>query len=252
MGVRAVTSNQQDIHKDLLSEVRKHQQHAFLKPPAAHTVAAFKEVQEAISQWSGPVILDACCGVGESTAVLAGRYPDALVIGVDKSAHRLQRYLHYTPTEQVGQAVLVRADLNDFWRLAQAAELRFQQQFVLYPNPWPKQKHLGRRWHGAPVFPAMVACGGQLTVRSNWPLYLKEMRVALACYGVAASIQAVEPDSQPMTPFERKYQQDGQPLWQLTADLHQAQQDKLAAPADVVLKFAAQPMNPSAGENSGA
>ena len=68
--------------------------------------------------------------------------------------------------------ILMRADLNDFYRLAADAGWRLARHFILYPNPWPKSVHLKRRWHGAPVFPYMLRLGGVMELRSNWKLYL--------------------------------------------------------------------------------
>lgn len=36
----------------------------------------------------------------------------------------------------------------------------------------PKIGHLSRRWHGHPVFPAMLELGGVLECRSNWKIYV--------------------------------------------------------------------------------
>lgn len=224
---RAITSNQLSQHEQIPQQVAKYWQQPFLKPIAIHSQAAFASVNQQVQQFSGPIILDACCGVGESTAELARRNPHALVIGVDKSAHRLAKHVQYQQQDNA-QYLLVRADLNDFWRLAAAANWPVQQQCIFYPNPWPKKKHLGRRWHGAPVFPALVQLGGALEMRSNWPLYLQEFATALACVGISSEVQPLTVTTHPITPFERKYQASGQQLWQLTATLANA--ELLAAP----------------------
>ncbi|MCC5854466.1 MAG: SAM-dependent methyltransferase [Idiomarina sp.] len=216
---RAVTSNQPEVHDDLLQTVRRYQQHAFLKPIADHSKVAFDQAQAQLERWQGPLVLDSCCGVGESTAVLAGRYPEALVIGVDKSAHRLGRNMQHKQLANGREYLLLRADLNDFWRLAAAAQWQPQAHYLLYPNPYPKQKHLVRRWHGSPVFPSFIALGGKVTVRSNWELYIREFALALSAYEKTAQVAALAPQEQPITPFERKYQAAGQSLWELTASL---------------------------------
>lgn len=220
--VRSVTTNQTGVHEDLAVFVKRYQQHAFLKPIAEHSQRAFDLVADEVANCRKPLILDACCGVGESTALLAQRFPEARVIGVDKSAHRLEKNTHYQRQAQGHAYHIVRADLNDFWRLALAAEWKLARHYLLYPNPWPKQKHLGRRWYAMPVFPSMVQLGGLLTVRSNWRLYIQECAQALSYYGVSAQQRILTKDEAPMTPFERKYQQAGQSLTELQADLDSA------------------------------
>ena len=88
---KAIVSNQTGIHEKLEEVVKKHLNHPSKKPYQAHTVEAFEEIDKVVKAFSGEVILDSCCGVGQSTRLIAKRHPNALVIGVDKSAHRINR-----------------------------------------------------------------------------------------------------------------------------------------------------------------
>ncbi|MGM0480888.1 MAG: tRNA (guanine(46)-N(7))-methyltransferase TrmB [Pseudomonadota bacterium] len=217
---RPVQSNQTGPHEDLTKVVTRHLASHFKKPIQSHNRAVFAEIDEQVQRWQGPLILDSCCGVGESTAFIAERNPTALVIGVDKSAHRLQKHGSYQTTEHGQRYYLVRADLMDFWRLAVDAGWPVQEHFILYPNPWPKAAHLGRRWHGSPIWPAVVKLGGKLVLRSNWSTYLLEVAEALSLSNFSATITHLPAaTTEAMTPFERKYQQSGQSLWQLQANL---------------------------------
>ncbi|TLX48902.1 SAM-dependent methyltransferase [Pseudoalteromonas phenolica] len=215
---RSIVSNQLGLHEKLDEIVQKHLVAEFKKPIAEHTQKAFDEVNEKVQAFNGPLILDSCCGVGESTANLAKLHPDALVIGIDKSSHRLDKHdVEYKQTES-GHYILVQADLNDFWRLALEAGWQPTHHYLLYPNPWPKAKHIGRRWHGAPVFPFIVKLGGILEVRSNWDIYVKEFARALELAGHSVAVEAYESDSA-ITPFERKYWASGQSSTRLQLDL---------------------------------
>lgn len=214
---RGIDSNQQGVHDDLVKVVKKHLAAEFRKPIAAHSEAVFDEVQARVDAWTGPIVLDSCCGVGESTLHLATQHPEALVIGIDKSAHRLSKNASYGEAGE--RCVLVRADLNDFWRQAVAAKWQPTHHYILYPNPWPKAKHLQRRWHGGSLFPTILQLGGQLQLRSNWRIYLDEFAAALALTGHSAVVDALDETHQPMTPFERKYHATGQVLWRLQSNL---------------------------------
>jgi tRNA (guanine-N7-)-methyltransferase len=84
---------------------------------------------------------------------------------------------------------------------------------LLYPNPWPKKQHLGRRWHGHPVFPAVVALGGRFECRSNWRIYIDECAAALTqLTGLPVQTEAFDAVA-PITPFEEKYRASGHALW---------------------------------------
>lgn len=214
---RGIDTNQHGVHDDLVKVVKKHLAAEFRKPIAAHSEMAFQQVQERVDAWQGPIVLDSCCGVGESTLHLATVHQDALVIGVDKSAHRLAKNSAYGEASE--RCLLVRADLNDFWRQAVAADWQINHHYILYPNPWPKAKHLQRRWHGGALFPTILELGGQLELRSNWRIYLDEFAAALALSGQSAKVEALSDSHQAITPFERKYQATGQRLWQLQSTL---------------------------------
>jgi len=208
---RPVTSSQNEPHARLRETVSRHLNAQHQKPIADHTKDAFERIEQWIDGRDLPLILDACCGVGDSSRVLAHTFPRHLVIGVDKSAHRLAR-------EREGSAsanmLLVQADLNDLYRLFAKSAFTFDQHYILYPNPWPKPGHLGRRWHGSPAFADLIKLGNRLELRSNWPLYLEEFQIALMVAGKASVITQIFPDK-PLTPFEAKYQASGQDLWQL-------------------------------------
>jgi tRNA G46 methylase TrmB len=171
-----------------------------------------------VKAFCGDIILDSCCGVGESTANLAKLHPDALVVGIDKSSHRLDKHDVQYKQSDSGQYILVQADLNDFWRLAVAANWQPSHHYLLYPNPWPKSKHIQRRWHGAAIFPYIVKLGGLLEVRSNWDIYVKEFARALELTSHICEVQPYHSDDA-ITPFERKYWASGQQSHRLIIDL---------------------------------
>lgn len=210
---KTIISNQDSIHEKLTEVVTRHLAHPFQKPYSQHTLDAFAAVKSAVEQHTGNIILDACCGVGESTKNLAHKYPEALVIGVDKSGHRIERNSEFIMPDN---GLLVQADLNDFYRLVAQQQWSISKHYVLYPNPWPKAKHLQRRWHGCAIFPTMIKLAPETELRSNWLIYLQEFQVALKLAGVESSITELT-TSEPITPFERKYLASGQTCWQLIA-----------------------------------
>lgn len=196
--------------------MRKHLDSVFQKPVAAHTRQAFKVVSNRLEEVPGRrLILDACCGVGDSSRKLAQQYPDHWIIGVDKSESRIMRERSGGMAENL---ILMRADLNDFYRLAVDAGWTLDRHYILYPNPWPKSVHLKRRWHGAAIFPHMLKLGGRLELRSNWRLYLEEFAVALRIAGYKSETNPFTV-TEPMTAFESKYSNSGQQLYRLMADL---------------------------------
>lgn len=218
---RIPASAQQGIHENLAARLERHIEAPFRKPYADYNRAAFSE---SLAGWDGraPLILDAGCGVGHSTIELARRNPAHWVIGVDQSEDRLTRRKPYPEALLPGNMVFVRADLVDYWRLLEEAGLHLARHYLLYPNPWPKIGHLARRWPAHPVFPTLPRLGGVLECRSNWRVYIEEFTFALGrVTGREAAWEAFEAKT-PLTPFERKYRDSGQPLYRLAMDLDSA------------------------------
>jgi tRNA G46 methylase TrmB len=179
--------------------------------------------EQAITTWQshgGSLIIDAGCGVGLSTRKLAHQFPDAFVIGVDQSSHRLQRHTRWEGTEP-SNFITVRADLVDFWQRMALARIQPLRHYLLYPNPWPKKAQLQRRWHGHPIFPTLLRLGGHLECRSNWKIYIDEMALALTqLTGLEVPTEQwlVDP-AIALTPFEQKYLTSGHTLWRCAIHL---------------------------------
>jgi tRNA (guanine-N7-)-methyltransferase len=210
---RAITSSQRFSHPKLGRLVRKHLSADFQRPVAQHTRAAFAAAATRVEKSGKPLVFDSFCGTGMSTSKLALRHPDCLVIGIDKSANRLQRH-----EREAGDYLLVRAECGDFWRLAAAQGWRAQRHYLLYPNPWPKPGQLKRRIHGSPDLKALLTLGGTVELRSNWQIYVEEFGIALTLAGLAPHVSRL-PAGEPISLFERKYLQSLHPLWRCECQL---------------------------------
>lgn len=212
-----LSSNQDGIHPDLETVVQKHLNATYRKPYKPISYEIFREIGLRANQNEGPLIFDSGCGTGESTMKLAREFPNAMIVGIDKSSVRTEKALAKAP--DCRNLLLVRAELVDIWRLAHAAGWKLRHHFLLYPNPWPKKQHLKRRWHAHPVFPDLLALGGTLHLRSNWRLYLEEFaRAVEIATGMCLPIKTVKPED-PISAFEKKYWLSGQPLYEYVADL---------------------------------
>ena len=215
---RSITTNQTGIHQNLHKVVSRHLEHATQKPFSEHTQQAFQAAMTWLGDWQGDLILDSCCGVGESTVNIAKAHPNARVLGIDKSALRTNKHQAYASDSQ--NYLVLRADLNDFLRLLILEGKQLSKHYLLYPNPYPKSAHLQRRWYATSALKDIIKLGGRLEVRSNWQLYIQEFAAALEIAKIDGRVNEYESE-QAITPFERKYWQSGQSSWQLLANLDQ-------------------------------
>lgn len=213
---RRVVSNQDGPHERVREVVRHHLGTEWRRPIASHSREAFDRADRWLRDSdSCEVVLDSGCGTGESTRHLAAQFPEAAVIGVDRSAHRLGKLVRDGPSN----CLCLRAELGDFWRLAVSAQWPVTHHFVLYPNPYPKAAQLRKRWHGSPAFPGLLAIGGRLEVRTNWRIYADEFVMALEEASRPATMTELAARDPALSPFERKYQESGQALFKVTTDL---------------------------------
>jgi len=205
---KPVSSNQQHLHPNLSALVRRHLSTESRKPVAQHNLQAFEALRLKLQEHPRPLVLDSFCGTGHSTMTLALQHPDHLVVGVDKSAHRLEKH----PQTEASNYLLLQAECEDIWQLLLNEDLSPDHHYLFYPNPWPKSRHLQRRIHGSASFRDLLNLGGTVELRSNWQLYVEEFAVAMHLGGRRGLVRQIEP-AEPISLFERKYQASGHPLW---------------------------------------
>ena len=229
---REVLSNQEGPFKDLEKLVRKYACTPYLRPIADHTRLAFADAEQFIADFytkrhagsaPHPVILDSGCGTGESSLHLAHQFPGYPIIGIDKSAVRLEKAsqsVNSTIRDLPSNAFYVRAELIDFWRLAlekvTAGLWTIPYHALYYPNPWPKQSEATRRFHLHPIFPTLIRLALTTELRTNWEIYAQEFAQAASLLSPNANvtIQLIK-EGEPITAFERKYKNACQQLWQV-------------------------------------
>ena len=211
-----IVSSQTGPHARLADVVRRHRDHPWRAPLHAPTEAQFARWR-ATHDRTAPLVVDLGCGHGDSTLGLAARHPDAVLLGLDRSAHRLAR-LAPDGFAAHGRTTLMRAEAATLLRLLAADGLRIDVLYLLYPNPWPKPEHLQRRWHGHPVFPHLLGSARRVGLRTNWRTYAEEFAQAMLLLGRAGLVEALAPQAEVLTPFERKYRRSGHARFELVSD----------------------------------
>ncbi len=215
---RGLCSNQNRPHERLYEALQRASSASFEKPISTGCVRTFTRVEELRARHGGPLLLDSGCGDGSGSLRLARACPHALIIGIDKSEHRLRRHELQQNLRLLGNCLLVRADLVDFWRLAAAARWRAAHHYLLYPCPWPKRRHLRRRWHAHPIWPIPALLAERLELRTSWKLYAQEFLLAWEYSKLGkARLERFLPNTEPLSSFERKYVAAGQPLYRCLA-----------------------------------
>lgn len=207
-----VTSNQIGVHSDLECSVKKHLSNPFRKPYRPFSAEIFHKTNEVINNLNLPIILDSGCGTGESSYILSQQITDALIVGIDKSEKRLDKFISEDNFYEKDNLILIRADVIDIWRMIKQSNWNIRKHYLLYPNPWPKKDQLKRRWHGHPIFPEMVSLCHEIELRTNWHVYAEEFKFALEMVtDKTALLESIEVNTF-ISPFEKKYYESGHEL----------------------------------------
>ena len=216
---KIVTSNQEGVHEELKAILSRMNPEVYHRPISDFSRNCYVELLKWIDTFEKHqrIILDMGCGVGESSFHLAKMFPDSLVIGIDKSEDRLARKSLFK-AEIPRNLFLVRGELLDLWYLF-ATEKDFPRerltgQYILYPNPWPKAKHVKRRWHGNAIAPYIFMLGSEIKLRTNWKIYAEEFLLAAKCFDYDGKLNQIE-GLNPITPFERKYSLSDHDLYEV-------------------------------------
>jgi len=221
-------SNQVGLHPQLDDVIARHRAFGFNKPIAEKNKRLFQRLDALCKDQQRDIIIDAGCGNAESTFQIALNNPDALVIGIDKSAARLKTAGLDNEIMQDKNTVLIRMDLVDFYLLADRHHWHVTQQFWFYPNPWPKKKHLQRRWHGNAIFPVIIRLGGRIELRCNWEIYAREFIHSIALSGLTNySYQADYIPAHTISPHEKKYRDSGHRLYRCVVTVDMAANNQI-------------------------
>jgi SAM-dependent methyltransferase len=172
---------------------------------------------------SQEIILDVACGTGESALRLQEKNPDSLVIGVERSPHRLQKsglsevrcgvFRSDKDSTQKAYPILLQMDVTRFWILCFKEKIKFQKQMIFYPNPYPKPKLLQKRWYAHPLFSLICSMSESIELRTNLFYYVKTFDQAFQLLTDRPGRFAPFIPSKPISPFERKYLERHSCLW---------------------------------------
>lgn len=152
---------------------------------------------------AGPLLLEVGFGDGRFTERLARERAEARVVGLEVSSGSLQRALRRLKRAGLGNVRLAKVGAQFALRqLFAAASLEAVN--VNFPDPWPKERHVGRRLLQRSFFElaaARLQPGGEIRFATDHPDYLD---FALREAAASGLYDALSP-TPPAAVFETKY-----------------------------------------------
>ena len=101
--------------------------------------------EELKKSWADqPSALDIGFGAGETTASMAKKNPEMLVLGAEVYLAGIGSLLNKADTESLENIKILNADIAPFLE-EKVANNCFDLILMFYPDPWPKRKHHKRR-----------------------------------------------------------------------------------------------------------
>jgi tRNA (guanine-N7-)-methyltransferase len=156
-------------------------------------------------------------GGGEHLAALAARHPDVGFLGCEPFINGVSNLLMLL--DQGGQTN-VRVFADDARLLLQALPpASIERAFLLFPDPWPKRRHIDRRFantEGLDLIARVLAPGGIFRVATDHPQLRDWMPEQIAEHPGFALIDRADrrPDDWPPTRYEAKALEAGrQPVY---------------------------------------
>ncbi|OGV37769.1 MAG: hypothetical protein A2020_05245 [Lentisphaerae bacterium GWF2_45_14] len=88
--------------------------------------------------------LDLGCGKGAFSTALARKYPETMVFSVDVMIGRLRKLVKRKNRENIANMFLLRGEAS-FFVTIMLPDSSVDRLHILFPDPWPKNKHRGNR-----------------------------------------------------------------------------------------------------------
>lgn len=158
---------------------------------------------------SAPVILEIGCGMGETTAQIAGTLPDKNFIGVEVHAPGVGALLKLIEQQQLTNLRVIRHDAVEVVEHMIAPQ-SLAGVHLFFPDPWPKARHHKRRIVQPPfikLLASRLAPGGYLHFATDWEPYAETMLEVLSSEPLLANGAenfAPRPAHRPVTKFETR------------------------------------------------
>jgi tRNA (guanine-N7-)-methyltransferase len=172
---------------------------------------------------SAPVVLEIGCGMGETTAYIAGILPETNFIGVEVYSSGVGALLKRLQEQDLSNVRVLQHDAVEVVRDMVALN-SLDGIHVFFPDPWHKTRHKKRRLLQSPfvkILATRLKPGGYLHCATDWEDYALQMRDVLVGEPTLVNTSEREdgysdrPNYRPPTKFEQRGVRLGHGVWDL-------------------------------------
>lgn len=154
---------------------------------------------------AGPLLVDVGVGDGAATRAWATEHPDARVLALELHRPGLAKLLQELEADGPANVRVAEADALEVLGAldhASVAQLR-----VLFPDPWPKRRHVARRLVDRAFVQqaaTVLAPGATLHLATDWADYAEHMRTMVATEPRFTLVAHAGRPARPITAYERR------------------------------------------------
>jgi len=166
---------------------------------------------------SAPLHVDLGCGDGSFLCAMAQQFPKTNFLGIERLTKRVEKVRR--KADKTENVRVLRADTLFAVRYL-LPESSVETFYLLFPDPWPKRRHQFRRIFTRDFLDAIAVAlerHGVLRVMTDQPDYFHQIeRLSRAHVQFQTMPQSPEDFVFPVTKFERKFRDQGVPIYRLT------------------------------------
>jgi tRNA (guanine-N7-)-methyltransferase len=166
---------------------------------------------------SAPLHVDLGCGDGSFLCEMARQFPARNFLGIERLTKRVEKVRH--KAEKIENVRVLRADTLFAVRYL-LPESSVETFHLLFPDPWPKRRHQFRRIFTRDFLDAIAIAmqqHGVLRVATDQLEYFQQVeRLSQAHWQFQVAPQSSDDPVLPVTKFERKFREQGAPIYRLT------------------------------------
>jgi len=161
--------------------------------------------------------VDLGCGDGSFICAMAQQFPKRNFLGIERLTKRVEKVRH--KADKIENVRVLRADTLFAVRYL-LPESSVETFYLLFPDPWPKRRHQFRRIFTLAFLDAIAVAlerHGVLRVMTDQPDYFHQIeRLSRAHLQFQTVPQSPDDFVFPVTKFERKFRDQGVPIYRLT------------------------------------
>ena len=166
---------------------------------------------------SAPLHVDLGCGDGSFLCEVAQQFPKINFLGIERLTKRVEKVRR--KAEKIENVRVLRADTLFAVRYL-LPESSVETFYLLFPDPWPKRRHHFRRIFSCDFLNAIAVAleqHGLLRVATDQLDYFHQIeRLSRADRKFQIVPQSPDDAVLPVTKFERKFRDQGLPIYRLT------------------------------------